>query len=543
MLSKKLILIILILALKGILFAQTGQESQVKNVILLIPDGASYNLVTLARWYKGEPLAVDKIISGMVKTHCSDKRFPDSAPTSSAYATGVKTKAPYIGVDSMAMPQMSVLELARLKGLSTGVVVTCEFPHATPADFVCHFDNRDGRGYSNLSRQFVYNSPSLVFAGGEEYLQLNKISGELKNKGFSLVTDMTGFNGIANDSVWALFADYKGNNRYKSYECDRNKNNEPGLSEMTRKAIQILSKNPRGFFLMVEGSQIDWACHNNDPYAAVTEFIEFDNAVREALDFAASDGHTLVIVCPDHGNGGISLGNKKSNTSFLIKNPNRYDEINIEDSIINPLKMPGLNKMSARKLSELIITNPEYAKPDSVKKFYNLNDREIYRKINNIGALYPRGRLSDTIQYILGSSFSEKNYIGWTTSGHTAEDVFLGIFAPPGAHKLGGVTDNSDIGKYIATSLQLGSLKDSTEKYYCHYKELFQINEIKCINKDSMVVSKNGNTIVLYANTNKVKTIQKSMSEFIYLTTIIVAIPKMDQTEYYLPRIILSYLK
>ena len=102
---------------------------EIKNVILLIPDGASMDLITLARWYNNNrPLAVDPIICGMIQTHSIDNRFPDSAPTSTAYATGVKTVSGYVGVDSQGAPHVSVMELARLNGMATGIVATCEFP-------------------------------------------------------------------------------------------------------------------------------------------------------------------------------------------------------------------------------------------------------------------------------------------------------------------------------------------------------------------------------------------------------------------------------
>ena len=101
-------------------FAQKERTDTVRNVIILIPDGTSLSLVTLSRWYnENKPLAIDPLLCGMVKTHNSDGKLSDSAPAATAYATGTKTKAPYIGVDSNKNPRISVLELAKLKGLST----------------------------------------------------------------------------------------------------------------------------------------------------------------------------------------------------------------------------------------------------------------------------------------------------------------------------------------------------------------------------------------------------------------------------------------
>jgi len=218
--AKKVIFILVLITSQISIFAQSKKQdikiNPVINVILLIPDGTSTDLVTLSRWYKNNmPLAVDKILSGMVKTYNIDNKFPDSAPTSTAYATGVKTKAPFIGIDSASAPQISIMELARLKGLSTGIVATCVFPHATPADFVCHFNNRESEKYNHLAKQFIYNSPSLVFAGGYYYLESNKLTDSLKNNGFRLITDIKSFNENEKDSVWALFPDYNGNTKFK----------------------------------------------------------------------------------------------------------------------------------------------------------------------------------------------------------------------------------------------------------------------------------------------------------------------------------------
>ena len=239
------------------------QRNTVKNVIILIPDGTSSSLLTLARWYNdNEPLAIDPYICGMIKTHTIDGKFPDSAPAATAFATGMSTISPYIGMDSAGNPRVSVLELARRKGLSTGVVATCEFPHATPADFVCHYNSREKEEkYEVLAKQFIYNSPNLVFAGGERFLEKNNYHRLLKPNNIELITSVADFESITklpeSSSIWALFPDWQGNTAHLAYERDRNPATAPSLSEMTAKAIKLLSQNENGFFLMVEGSQID----------------------------------------------------------------------------------------------------------------------------------------------------------------------------------------------------------------------------------------------------------------------------------------------
>jgi alkaline phosphatase len=479
----------------------------VKNVIILIPDGTSVGLVTLSRWYNdNNPLAIDPYICGLIRTHNSDGKFPDSAPTSTAYATGLKTKAPYIGLNCNAEPRVSVLELARRKGLATGIVATCEFPHATPADFVCHFNVRESKNYKNLAKQFIYNSPNLVFAGGENYLDMHKYHNLLEPNKIKLITNKKSFESLNNFSdtcFWALFPDWKNSTKCMSYECDRDKANVPSLSEMADKAIKLLSQNKNGFFLMVEGSQIDWAAHNNDPYAAVNDFLEFDKAVAVALKFAKKKKNTVVIICPDHGTGGISIGNQYSGTEFIGKNPTKYDNIDIKEKIIEPLKKV---EWSSRKLAEMMLKNPAYISEDSIKKYYySTVDIEFVKSLKRVSEIKTDKDLTDTIQHLIGKNFSQQNFIGWTTTGHTAEDVFLAIYAPENVKKITGVVNNYEIGKYIAEILKLEDFDTATKELSTKHSEFFNKDEIISLNSDSLVVKKNGKELIFISNSKVIK--------------------------------------
>ncbi|MFO7370400.1 MAG: alkaline phosphatase [Bacteroidales bacterium] len=528
-----------------------GQSSipEIKNVILLIPDGASMDLITLARWYNNNnPLALDSIICGMIQTHSVDNRFPDSAPTSTAYATGIKTVSGYVGVDREGAPHVSVMELARLQGMATGIVATCEFPHATPADFVCHLPNR--KNYNTLTTQFLNNSPDLVFAGGREVLE-NANNGQslidFKEAGYRLITDKISFSKlkIHKDSiVWALFADWKNDTEYKSYQCDITRpEKEPSLSEMTAKAIELLSQNKKGFLLVVEGSQIDWACHNNDPFAAVTEFLEFDKAVGIALDFASGNGSTAVIVCPDHGNGGLSIGNAQSHTSFIQKSPYQYDKIDIREQVISPLKKI---RCSARKLAELMLIDSLYIHIDTLKHYYSISDPEITINIRHLVKTFPAEVLSDTLQYLLGGSYSANNYIGWTTTGHTAEDVFLGIHVPDGNKRISGIIDNTRIAGYISELLHLGSLPEKEQRHFVRADMLFRNNPEIALTatSESLIVRKGTLQLEILPNTRQMIMTSANLFTGKYvLPTMAVCIQDPDGNPiYYLPESILQYV-
>jgi len=399
--------------------------------------------------------------------------------------------------------------MAKLEGKSTGIVVTCEFPNATRADFACHYPERNN--YEILSKQFVYNSPDIFFGGGEGLLDKYKLKSILQDSlNFKIINELSEFRQNTNDSVWALFSNWQGNKISMSYNCDRDSSKEPSLAEMTQKAIEILSKNEKGFFLMIEGSEVDWAAHNNDPYAAITELIAVDAAIKTALDFAKRDRHTLIVVCPDHGNGGFSIGNK---VSGKYDNNFKYDKISINNQLIKPLKSI---KMSADKLAAILIKYPDSLNTSFIYNNYNviMKDKQIksIKKILN-SKKYSNSQKQDTINYIISSEYSNQNFIGWTTTGHTGEDVFLGVYNPanflPASVYGKSIIDNTEVPKYISNILDY-DLKSTTNKYFIKisnksvFKHFEPEKNIKGINsKQLSFYNKNtGTKIIIPANTN-----------------------------------------
>ncbi len=529
-----------LISIQGLLLAMVlttqaiAQQSKVKNVIVMIPDGTSTDVLTLTRWFNNnKPLAVDSLVCGMVKTYNIDQRFPDSAPTSTAYATGVKSSKKSIGVDSAGVPHLSVFEMARMQNKSTGIVVTCEFPHATPADFVCHNESR--RDYETLSKQFVYNSPDVLFSGGNSLVEKYQLQAHLELKHIQLVTNRNDFdkistNSLLNAPVWGLFSNYLGDGTAKSFECDRTES-EPSLSETTQKAIDILKNNPNGFFLMVEGSHIDWACHSNDPYAAVTEFAEFDKAVAVALKFAQSNSETVVVVIPDHGNGGITLGNAQSNMLSVVKNPNKYDYVHIPSLIIEPLKQV---KCSSSKLATNIVKDIQYASVDSIKALYNLDLNA--QDIESIQQVRTQAYAEDSLSFWLGRRYSDSHFIGWTTNGHTAEDVFLGVYAPNGIKKIGGIVENNQVGDYLAELVDPNYVA-VRQMYYQAASDVFTSQEIVSTSKDKLIVKRGKTMLEFEANTNRMTIVNGKQRKTIELSTLIVnKAVENGQWIYFLPK-------
>ncbi len=466
----------LILSISIIIPATSQQEKRVKNVIMMIPDGTSVSVLSLARWYKYGIcpadntcwLTIDKMICGLVKTHSSDAPIGDSAPTGSTYATGYLSKSGYIATYPKSsgknkdlvpidpkrayQPLFTILEAAKINHKSTGLVVTCQFPHATPADFSAHTPHRDQ--YDLIAKQMVYNHINVVFGGGTKYLDPLKRDDKenlvtvLKNRNYNYVTKMADFKKLqSSDSlVWGLFAD-----DFLPYDIDSNKDSIPSLSEMTDKALQILTKNPDGFFLMVEGSKVDWAAHNNDPVGIVSEFIAFDKAVETALNFAKKDGNTAIVICPDHGNSGMSIGGPRTARG--------YDTLSI-GSITTPL------------------TNCKYTADGLALKLISLSDINTVPKVfventkisltvaeqDTLKALVKRGvaPLSRKIAKI----YTEHSYVAFTTTGHTGEDVMLANYHPHN-YRLSGVVQNSEVNTYMMDVLGGKSLDTLSNKYYC----------------------------------------------------------------------------
>lgn len=442
---------------------------KVKNVIMLIPDGMSVSDTTLARWYQGgTPLAMDEMASGLVRTYWAAGAITDSAPAATAIATGFKSTNKFIGVlpDKADMPGVepikeedkrrpiaTVLEAANLKGKATGLVATSNIQHATPAAFSSHYPDRSK--YEILGEQQVYNNMTAVLGSGYQYLMGDKRKdGEdlikvLKDKGYDYVTTPEEMKKTNGKKIWAMFAPDA-----MAYDFDRDASKEPSLAEMTSKAIDILSKDQDGFFLMVEGSKVDWAAHANDPIGVVSDVLAFDSAVKVALDFAKKDGNTVVLSATDHGNGGISIGNAAT-TGTYDKDP--------LSKFMDQLKKA---KFTGEGIEKQINEDKSNIR-EVVAEYYGISDLTD----DEVAAIAKTkaGSMNSTV----GPMISKRANIGWTTGGHTGEDVVLYAYHPNSAFKLSGVIDNTDLAKYTAEVLGL-NLADATKKLFVPVRAAFE---------------------------------------------------------------------
>jgi alkaline phosphatase len=429
-----------------------------KNLIVLIADGCSAEQYTLARWFKGEPLALDQICVGAVKTHIADSVVADSASGASAFATGYRTSYKFISVGPRNptltgvpapdpilsyKPLASVLEGAKLMGKATGIVATSRVTHATSAAYYAHVPSR--RMENDIMEQGVYQNLDLVLGGGKRHLLYRESDGKrtdnenlmevLLERGYTLVATAKELQQVKSGKVYGIFA-----YNHLEAEIDRPEfaPQQPTLEDMTRKALELLSQDPDGFFLLVEGSQVDWACHANDPPHLISDLLMFDRAVQAALNFAQKDGHTLVLAFSDHNCGGMSIGNYATGGS--------YSQMKLE-ALLQPLKKMKLSSLGLwRKLGTH--KTPEKVK-EVVQEFWGLEitDDEA-QQILDIAQTYGGGS-----HHGFGKVLCPKyTCIGWTSHGHTGGDVPLFAFGP---HRPIGLLDGPDIGKMSAQALSL----------------------------------------------------------------------------------------
>ncbi|AUS27144.1 alkaline phosphatase [Paenibacillus polymyxa] len=425
------------------------KDTTIKNVIILIPDGMANDATALARWYKGSSLTLDSMASGMVRTHSADAPIADSAPAGTAFATGHKSHTGYVGVlpDEATMPGQqpiaagdakkpvaSILEASKLAGKSTGIIATSEIMHATPADFTAHYPDR--KNYDALSMQQAYNGVDVVLGGGGKFLEPagrkdgQDLIAQIKDQGYDFVTTPEGLKNSTSSKLWGSFSP-----EALAYDLDRDASKEPSLAEMTTKAIDVLSKNDKGFFLMVEGSKVDWAAHANDPTGIISDVLSFDEAVKVALDYAKQNQNTVVVAVTDHGNGGLTIGSSDTTSN--------YDKTPLA-SFIDPLKKV---KLTGEGLEAKL--NADRSNIKEVLSTYfgitDLTDEEV-KTIKDAK--------EGSMNYAVGPIISKRANIGWTTGGHTGGDVVLYTYAPNG-DRPSGVIDNTDVNKYMTRVLGL----------------------------------------------------------------------------------------
>jgi len=298
-----LLLIIGLLSYQAVYSAEreTPNQPTVKNIIFMIGDGMGASQVYAGMNKKAGGLALERAsYSGFSKTYSANDYITDSAAGGTALACGVKTANGMIGMDRQGNIHKSMLTLAAEKGMKTGVVVTSSVTDATPASFLAH--QRKRSMHEEIAMDILKSDVDVLIGGGRQYFEKRNdklnLMVQLKEKGYHTPVSLDEIKAVTTGKIAALVAE--GNLPFYSTRGDV-------LPQYVEKAIQLLDNKEQGFFLMVEGSQIDFCGHRNEGAEMVNEMIDFDNAVKVAFDYADKHPNTLVIVTADHETGGAYL--------------------------------------------------------------------------------------------------------------------------------------------------------------------------------------------------------------------------------------------
>jgi len=293
------------------------ENAQPKNIILMIGDGMGLAQVSAALYANNNRLSLERFpVIGFHKSYSASDLVTDSAAGATAFACGEKTYNGAIGMKKDSTPCFSILEEAEQRGMATGLVATSTIVHATPASFIAHQPIRTM--YEAIAADFLDTEIDFFVGGGQRYFERRRqddrnLVKEMQRKGYDL---RSYFDGNLNSKT----IDYNKNFGFFTADTDplpvtQGRDYLPYVSRLAPNFLQKHNKD-KGFFLMIEGSQIDWAGHANEGNLLLAEMLDFDRAIENVLKFAEANGETLVIVTADHEAGGLALNPKSK-----MKNP------------------------------------------------------------------------------------------------------------------------------------------------------------------------------------------------------------------------------
>lgn len=497
-------------------------DQRPRNIILLIGDGMGPQQVGLLLAYverlrnqSAEPTeaAIERMMHqgklALVKTAPHDALVVDSAAAATQLASGRRAGSEMIGVDYQGNRAETVVEVAESVGRSTGLVSDTRITHATPAAFAAHQPHRTME--NEIAEDLLASGVDVLLSGGlrhwvpqavndresPAYLALIQMTGgqfpvssrrqDNRNlllearRGHQLVFDRSSLLALDEGRVLGLFA----NSEMYDSLTDRNvrqqgENTQPTLAEMTRKAIDLLSDDPDGFFLMVEGGQIDWAGHNNDAGTMLVELLQFDEAIGVALDWASQREDTLVLVTADHETGGFSFSYSGQGISAPRRLGgdvfrNRYHEPNFNFAAPQVLDSLEQQRKSFYQIfSEFDALRPQKQRPEVLMEMVNaavapfsitlqqatdiltrqvnpnfveghpyLGDKTV-PAMPDLEAFYVYG--NNLRMNRLGHFLAPQQSVVWSTGTHTNTPVPLVSYGP-GAEHFGGLLHATDVGQ------------------------------------------------------------------------------------------------
>ena len=406
-------------------FAQTAP----KNVIYMIGDGMGPAFTTAYRYYKDDPTTkeiettvFDTILKGMAHTYPDDHTYvTDSAAGATALSSGHKSYNGAIAVDTAKKPVKTMLEIAKEQGMTTALVATSQINHATPASFAAHNESR--RNYDDIANDYIDNKIAgklpvdLMLGGGTEYFIRDdrNLVEEFKQAGYQYGDDIQNLGQITQVPAIGLYAP-KG----LPFALDENPTR---LKQLTSKAFDLLDgQNDKGFFVMIEGSQIDWCGHANDIACAMAEMDDFAKSIETAKAYVDKNPDTILVITADHSTGGLTIG--------------AHGQYKWETDIIKGVKA------TAGSLTNLLMES------DNLKKVWQENTSIEFTAENEIKLKQAKAMGEKTLNLAVKSIINDLSFTGWTTGGHTASDVQVFAYGK-NSDDFVGSQNNTDIAKKL----------------------------------------------------------------------------------------------
>jgi alkaline phosphatase len=400
--------------------------SSPKNIIMIVGDGMGPSYTTAYRMFADdpatpevEPTVFDRLLVGMASTHPDIQTgyVTDSAASATALATGVKTYNGAIGVDANKQPVQTVLELAKIQGRKTGIAVTSQINHATPASYGAHNESRQNydqiaNSYfdDKINEQFVLD---VMLGGGWKYFirEDRNLVEQFKAAGYQYVDNLTQLGAVKlGTPLLGLFAD-------TGMPWALDSTHQMRLPTLAKAAIRQL-ENEQGYFLLIEASQIDWAGHGNDIGSAMAEMHDLAVTLEWLEQYLVKNPDTLMVVTADHSTGGLSIGangNYSWNPKWL-KNL-KASPVEISTQLINAKDRGALaTDLLGFELTVEEISSLSVIESDKPRPYHNAISKILDNRSNT----------------------------GWTTTGHTGVDVQ--IFAKGlGSERFRGHLDNTQV--------------------------------------------------------------------------------------------------
>jgi len=475
----------LALATAGPLEAAGGQTAlhkgdPAKYVFFLIGDGMGLPQKTAAEAYTGKRLTLDRLpVQGITTTYAADRFITGSAAASTALCAGQKTNIGMIGMAPDGKAVKTLAEMAREQGKKVGIVSSVSIDHATPAAFYAHVPKRSM--YHDIDHALA-KSGFDYFAGGGLKDPRGERKGTTpkgdaleaaKKNGYKIVTNKPDFMALKpEDGKILAWNEWLQDSQALPYTMDQ-RPEDITLAEFTAKGVEMLN-NPEGFFLMVEGGKIDWACHANDGAAAIHNTLAFDEAVKVAMEFYnAHPKETLIVVTGDHECGGLTLGfaGTKYASHFDVLGKQKVSFQKFTDEVVKGFSgdFEAMKKRITADFGLKFDGDPNadmmVLEPHQIAQIKTAYERTMSGETEKAGD--PRTYLLyggyDPLTVKLTHILDQKAGLGWTTYSHTGVPVGVAAVGV-GAETFNGYYDNTDVALKIMAAMGLPAQVHFAEK-------------------------------------------------------------------------------